>query len=628
MDESTKKSSIKNYALFFLIVFIQLLRIILIFTNEKDGKHPDESWSFGLANSYYRTHIFMTDDGSEETYDNEWVSGKVLKDYITVDQEHRFAYDSVIHNMRYDAHPPLFFMILHTICSFFPDTYNFWFAFSINIVSFILIQIFLYKLSKKMFGNETAALAVIIFYGFSVAGVSTIIYTRQYALLTVFTVMSVYFHRCMLEAENRKSYVKWLIGIMVATFLGAMTHYFFLPFAFAISLLFCFGYIIKKKPRKLLIYGASLLASVLLTMPFTNMSSFIGTSKSSGSSVAQAKNVLKAGLGGYFLNIINQLIDIAFYPDFEKRVNISLDTILYDFFGIKHYVSIPYLPLFIVMIITLFAIIWFGLSFLLRYLLRENQESKLFLAADKTVSYIKKVGQNKFIWIVMIAASIMVFWFVLGFASPVSMQQYTNRYLFMIYPFLVLLLLKVILFLVKRVCSLFDKKKDDSKSKQESNNITRSRIAAVVLSLVCVVDVASAKSIYLFPRPDYEPKLEEICKGKDVVLLLSQHWLLTSYTTLLYDADEIFVSLTEGDEYRNYMTDLRKADSDEVILAVDATDYELVMKNKKGDDYAPERNEIEAYYLNFFEECYPERNIEFLYVDKEARRNIYIYSAK
>ena len=88
------------------------------FTVKKTGENADEVRSYGLANSYYQPYIFMDDDLKTINF-GKWMDGQVLRNYITVQEGERFSYDSVISNMKKDMHPSLYFMVLHTICSFF-----------------------------------------------------------------------------------------------------------------------------------------------------------------------------------------------------------------------------------------------------------------------------------------------------------------------------------------------------------------------------------------------------------------------------------------------------------------------------------------------------------------------------
>ena len=603
------------------IILIQLIRIVFVFAFEKDGKHPDESWSFGLANSYYKAHIFMTDDATEETYRNEWISGKVLKDYITVAKDQRFAYDSVVSNLKSDAHPPLFFFILHTICSMFPGSYSLWYAFVINIAAFIVIQFFLFKLSRRLLRNDYCALAVVFYYGFSIAGVSTIIYTRQYALLTVFGVLSMYLHTALIDCTEKKKYIRILILLFIVTLCGTMTHYFFLPFAFGLSLFFCIAYMLKKKWHKLVSYAFTMLMAVAFTIPFSNIASFLGATAVKDSE--QKLEVLSSGMGnvfGWVKNIINRITEVVYYPDFEKRVNIVLNSAVYDLFGIRKLPFIPYIILNVIIIICFIAFIMLLLSFIFYPFTKNDNKSFFSSVINRTVNKVMSIKKERFLWLTLVFTNALLMYFVIGFASPQSMRQYTNRYFFIVYPFTAIFIFKVLAGIIKRLLSIF---------KTACSNKICIYVTITVIVIICGINNLSVKSIYLFPRPDYEPKIETLSKGNDVVLLISQHWLLTSYTTMLYEANRVFSSVTETADYLDYQKEISNVTTEKVIIIVDATDFQYILRQRYdlGIDGEVNRADVEDFYMDYLKETYPDRNIEFIYADKETRRDLYVYSA-
>ena len=157
-----KKIKISTVVCLALIITIGLAIQTYTFVFLKDGMHCDEIWSFGLANSYYEPYIFMDADETVKHNTYEWVSGEVIKDYITVQEGEQFNYGSVWYNQSKDMHPPLYFVLMHTFSSFFPDTYSAWFGFVINMVCYIIMLIFAYRLAKLMTNSDFFALAATI----------------------------------------------------------------------------------------------------------------------------------------------------------------------------------------------------------------------------------------------------------------------------------------------------------------------------------------------------------------------------------------------------------------------------------------------------------------------------------
>ena len=92
------------YIILCLVILAGICRFSYGFFVEKQGTHSDEEWSFGLANSYYEPYIYSSDDDNYDKNCNEWLSGEVLKNYLTVQKGERFSFGSVYYNMACDMH--------------------------------------------------------------------------------------------------------------------------------------------------------------------------------------------------------------------------------------------------------------------------------------------------------------------------------------------------------------------------------------------------------------------------------------------------------------------------------------------------------------------------------------------
>ncbi len=267
--KSFTKSSKFHYCIFTLIVIFSLINIICTFTLTKKNYMSDEIWSYGLANSYYDPFIFADGDvtvsRNPENYKNinSWFTADTFKDYIVVNEGEAFSYDSVWYNQDQDVHPPFYYAILHTICSFFPETFSLWFGFSINIVAFLLVAIYLYKLALSITGSKTFSLMSLAFYTFNSVAVDTFIFIRMYALVTVFYVALLYYVQKLFTTKE-PTFRKNFFPLLIVTCLGALTHYHFLIFAFLVSGCVCFYYLFTKKWRTMFAFGGIMLLAVLV----------------------------------------------------------------------------------------------------------------------------------------------------------------------------------------------------------------------------------------------------------------------------------------------------------------------------------------------------------------------------
>jgi len=233
---------------------------------QKSGYFIDETYSYGLSNSF--DSAFLNSDREGSPMQDRWVTSEYFNEYITVQDGEGFAYDRVWENQVKDVHPPLFYLTLHTISSFFPEQFSKWMGESINLICFIVTQIFLFLTSLKVSkNNKYLSLSVIILYGASTFMWDTFVYIRMYSMLTMWSVILIYLH---VKLIDKKQNFWLLIPIGIVTYLGSLTQYYFLILAFFMAIAYCIYLLYLKLFKKLLIYMAVMGVSVgamLLTFP-------------------------------------------------------------------------------------------------------------------------------------------------------------------------------------------------------------------------------------------------------------------------------------------------------------------------------------------------------------------------
>lgn len=211
--------------LFMAVLLFQLL-LIFYFAEQKGGLFVDEIWSFNLANNYYYPFLRK---GPE--FFNRWLTASDWNKTISVSYGNIFNYDSVIYNISHDIHPPIYFLILHTVCSFFPEQYSKWFGLIPNLFFFVLSQILLSVLAYKITKCKIRVLSTCLFYGFSWGAINTALFIRAYMLMTMFGLAVLNFHVSALEDDkSTKSEVLKLLGIYCFSICGILSHYYFLIF--------------------------------------------------------------------------------------------------------------------------------------------------------------------------------------------------------------------------------------------------------------------------------------------------------------------------------------------------------------------------------------------------------------
>lgn len=252
-----KKSSLIKIVL--AAVLVLQIFCMIYYANQKQGYFVDELWSYGLSNSYYHPHVY-----SDDALEQKWVSGEYFRNYLEVLPNQRFQYGSVIYNQTQDFHPPLFYMVLHTVCSLFPRTFSKWYGIIPNIAYFAVIDICLFYLAKKLFQKEWLALIPVVIYGFSAGAISNVIYIRMYVLLTMFTLLLLNLH--LRWIINEKIEKREFLMLLVIPYMGYMSHYYFFVLAFFTAAFYCLYLIAGKKVTEMIKYGSTMFLGLFLVL--------------------------------------------------------------------------------------------------------------------------------------------------------------------------------------------------------------------------------------------------------------------------------------------------------------------------------------------------------------------------
>lgn len=352
-------SFIKKRAGEILALFI-CAAVLCVFVSMKQGWHMDEMLSFELANAEYNPWItplqpegrlakFVHNeiDGAtlSETLENladtvmdvvrnrgeskllsykadvyeepVWITAEQFRAYIQVDEEDDFNYLSVYFNVKDDNHPPLHFMLVHTVSSVFKGMAEPWMGCLINLIAVIMVMILLMKAGVliaealdlkygRWIGILTAGL-----YGISSGAIATTLLIRMYGMLTLWCVA--YFYLVLKKWRDRE-FDKRSFRLILVTMLGFWTQYFFLFYCLILAAVVSVLLLRGKRFKELWCFVRSMLTAAvvgLVVFPFAVSDIF-----SSGRGVEALGN-LAAGFSGYgtrlgaFLGI---LLSRTFFP--------------------------------------------------------------------------------------------------------------------------------------------------------------------------------------------------------------------------------------------------------------------------------------------------------------------------
>lgn len=487
-----------------LIIISQLCYTTYMFC-QREGWHTDEAWSYGFANANHQVGIYFDEKENVINY-GEWLDSTVFKDYIEVQKEGTFNFSDAYYNSTANHNnPPFHNIILHTVCSFFPNTFSWWFSYFINVISFIIAMLALYALSKEISNSPAVALIACAFYGSTTAALNTFIFLRMYALLTALVILLFYVHS-RLYNKNFKKPALCYISLFFLVVVGGSTQYIYLFLGFCITTIFSLFLIAGRKWKVLLGYCitmASAAITVFLLWPY------------------DLEKFTTPSLYGAEMPYI-------------WEVKYCLQCVFNETLGIR----IPFLnPLrkAILLVIFIYALIIIsGICFILR----KNSRFKNFIRSlyTSTILWLKKLPirlrkMNKlyllftFTWIttlLIIAKTCNIF----------MMGIYADRYLFCLFPIVASLFVCILFKCIQYICLHHFKK---------SRIFTVVSLALTLIALI-IINHINYPCNYLFERNCDAPVISDIVKDSNVILVTKGSGYLPYYPPMFLDSKQFFVT--------------------------------------------------------------------------------------
>lgn len=494
----------KKYIFIVLLLFVQTGLLFVIFSKFKQGFHSDEVYNYGFANS---VEFKEPDEGAGVM--NSWQDGRRFRDYITVNPGQQFRYDAALRNANADLNPPLQILLLHTVCSVFPGRFSWYFCLAINLVAFLVTQVYLYRLVKHITGNEFASFGALILYGFGVGAMNVAIYQRLYALAVMFVVMFVFYsHRIYEKRGETKLPVKDLIFLFVSCFCGAYTLHLFLAVAFMITLCYVIYYLFSKHWKYFFAHGLTCLGAVGVTL------------------VLDPDTI--AHLGG--VNVNEQSYAGVTYP-FGMQLRQYLYMLTKDVFG-PH--ILPYANVILEIVAAfLGAILLFCIPIV--FLLWKNPKFKKFLSGIKEKAgkiWSKRKGFS-YSTVVLFLSSLATIMFVAWRSSAFLMGTYASRYIFVVFPLAAAWITCILYFLIQLI--------------GEKKMVTN--IAVLVLCVIMTVwtHFNPDADAFFFKHAEEGVTFTKIEPSANTVIVMSEKWLLVCFPPDLYNIGRYYA--TKHDDY-------------------------------------------------------------------------------
>ena len=242
-----------------IIILILQLATAFYFCSQKSGYHYDEYYSYYSSNKTYG--LIPTD--------REWKPAEEIRSEFVVRENERWQFGLVKQMQGFDVHPPLYYYLLHGVCSLFSGLFSKWLGLGINLVLFTIGYFLLAKIGNLIFKKDKKqTLLLCLLYGFQPGVLSGITFIRMYVLLTLWCLAVTLWHREFWE-KGLIFTGKKVITLFLLVFLGFMTHYYFLVFLFFLCAFTClvewWG---RKNLKGSIFYGIIVCSSLLLGIAY------------------------------------------------------------------------------------------------------------------------------------------------------------------------------------------------------------------------------------------------------------------------------------------------------------------------------------------------------------------------
>lgn len=518
-----------------IIILVQSLFITFMFDTQKQGYHSDEIWNYGFANSSEGRHIYYID---EQTTKNtgEWEDSDLFLEYISVDESEIFDYKSVYQNAVGDFNPPLQYMLLHFICSFFPNVWSKWFCFFINIIAFIITQIYIYKSLKLICKDDNAAIAGVILYGFGAGALGIASFLRIYALGTAFVVVFFYYFTDIVYGKKKDKTIGKYIKLFLICFLGAFTIHQFLVVAFAITLAYVVYLLYKKRYGAFFACGMICLLAVVLSIvafPATIRQAF-----QNNHTYAQDSDTLKTPV---------------IYQFFSYLSFLTRDTI-----GIHNELEVTDTYMLVCLVIgALFAVL-LTFAFFSR---KKEWFSKMKINLTEYVGRLLGNIKNKGYSCIVLIFSVLFLMIISANRTSISkMGIYAKRYVFLIYPLFSMLIAAVI------------------SSFAESCLRKKNLVNYTVALFLALFSLFLSDNAFFMEFDRKGLSFDDIEEDANCIILVEDLWVLTAFTNELYDTNS-FYAIRRPDYVQDNYEDLKDSDKP-LYLFID------VSRECKSDDEA------------------------------------------
>jgi len=229
----TEEIAASSHGRVWTLLLYALFTVLIVFTlTQKISYFQDELLSYTLANNQ-EVVVKMTKlsprvvgniTGMKLAHGFKYTpASQAFTIMASVPPQARFNYANVWKNQAEDTHPPLYYTILHTVCSFFPGSFSRWYGGIINIFFALLILFIARKLVRELTDDGFILGVVSVMFVLSAAILNSTAFLRMYQMTTFWVILQTYL---FIKQTGKPLTNKFCLQVFAVTLGAALTHYY------------------------------------------------------------------------------------------------------------------------------------------------------------------------------------------------------------------------------------------------------------------------------------------------------------------------------------------------------------------------------------------------------------------
>lgn len=171
----------------------------------------------------------------QSAYTNsDWIENSYYTSLLSVADENKFQYSTVVANCITTQKAPIYYCILHTISSIFGSLSLYRLGFSINVCFLFLSCFLILSIGKNYFHASWAGFAAALLFSLSLGCFSGTVCATPYIMIVFFLLLTLSFHLSVLNDKEIPRYM--LECIAVVHVIGNLTDYSYLLFSTVLTI--------------------------------------------------------------------------------------------------------------------------------------------------------------------------------------------------------------------------------------------------------------------------------------------------------------------------------------------------------------------------------------------------------